>query len=68
VERPCRGWRAGENRDRDKDRALRVVDWFVTATSDRHYEILDRQLFDAGFVQQHILQRQVDPFTGVHRD
>jgi ketosteroid isomerase-like protein len=48
-------WRVGANRHRDKERALRVIDWFVGATTDRRYEILDRQLFDGGFVQQHIL-------------
>ncbi len=48
-------WKVGERRDRDKERALRVIEWFVAATTDRHYEVLDRQLFDGGFVQQHIL-------------
>ncbi len=48
-------WRVGAHRDDDKARALRVIDWFITATSERHYEILDRRLFDGGFVQQHIL-------------
>jgi ketosteroid isomerase-like protein len=48
-------WKAGEPRDRDKERALRVIAWFVNTTTDRRYEILDRQLFDGGFVQQHIL-------------
>jgi ketosteroid isomerase-like protein len=52
-------WRVGVRRDNDKARALRVIDWFITATTERHYEILDRQLFDggsvSGFVQQHIL-------------
>ncbi|MCW2663301.1 MAG: hypothetical protein JWP83_4453 [Mycobacterium sp.] len=52
-------WRVGARRDNDKARAMRVIDWFITATSERHYEILDRRLFDdgsvAGFVQQHIL-------------
>ncbi|BBX65897.1 ketosteroid isomerase [Mycobacterium saskatchewanense] len=48
-------WRVGARRDNDKARALRVIDWFITATTDRRYEILDRQLFGAGFVQQHIL-------------
>jgi ketosteroid isomerase-like protein len=48
-------WRVGSSRDRDKVRALRVIDWFVGATLQRHYEILDRQFFDGGFVQQHIL-------------
>jgi ketosteroid isomerase-like protein len=47
-------WKVGD-RDRDKDRALRVISWFVNTTTDRRYEILDRQLFDGGFVQQHIL-------------
>ena len=56
-------WRVGARRDPsktdDKARALRVIDWFITATTERHYEILDRQLFGdgsvSGFVQQHIL-------------
>ena len=47
-------WKVAD-RERDKDRALRVITWFVNATTDRRYEILDRQLFDGGFVQQHIL-------------
>ncbi|MCV7099445.1 nuclear transport factor 2 family protein [Mycobacterium palustre] len=52
-------WRVGAHRDPartdDKPRALRVIDWFVTATTERRYEILDRRLFDGGFVQQHVL-------------
>lgn len=48
-------WKTGELRDRDKERALRVIGWFINTTTDRRYEILDRQLFDGGFVQQHIL-------------
>jgi ketosteroid isomerase-like protein len=56
-------WRSGARRDPaksdDKPRALRVIDWFISATTERHYEILDRRLFDdgsvSGFVQQHVL-------------
>ena len=48
-------WRPGARRDDNKERALRVIDWFIGATTERSYEILDRQLFDGGFVQQHIL-------------
>lgn len=52
-------WRVGARRDPtksdDKARALQVIDWFITATTERHYEILDRQLFGTGFVQQHVL-------------
>jgi ketosteroid isomerase-like protein len=48
-------WKTGEDRTRDKERALRVITWFINRTTHRRYEILDRQLFDGGFVQQHIL-------------
>jgi ketosteroid isomerase-like protein len=52
-------WRVGARRDDDKDRALRVIDWFIDVTTERHYEILDRRLFadesTSGFVQQHVL-------------
>jgi ketosteroid isomerase-like protein len=52
-------WRTGSRPDPlrtdDKTRALRVIDWFISATTERHYEILDRRLFADGFVQQHIL-------------
>jgi ketosteroid isomerase-like protein len=52
-------WRPGARRDNDKARALRVIDWFISVTTQRGYEILDRQIFDgesgAGFVQQHVL-------------
>jgi ketosteroid isomerase-like protein len=48
-------WRVGARRDDGKPRALRVIDWFITATTERHYEILDRRFFEGGFVQQHLL-------------
>ena len=41
-------WRVGARRDDDKARALRVIDWFINVTTERRYEILDRQLFDDG--------------------
>ena len=47
-------WKVAD-RDRDGERALRVITWFVDTTTDRRYEILDRQFFGGGFVQQHIL-------------
>jgi ketosteroid isomerase-like protein len=53
-------WRVGAARDNDKVRALRVIEWFIGATTLRRYQILDRVLFDdgsvRGFVQQHILR------------
>jgi ketosteroid isomerase-like protein len=48
-------WRVGARRDDDKERALKVLRWFVGVTENRRYEVLDRQLFCDGFVQQHIL-------------
>ena len=53
-------WRVGAEGDDDKARALRVINWFIRITTQRRYEILDRQLFenesDRGFVQQHVLR------------
>lgn len=52
-------WRTDGRRDPttcdDKPRALRVIDWFLATTATRGYEILDRQVFENGFVQQHVL-------------
>ena len=48
-------WHAGDPKDNDRTRALKGIDWFNNATRERHYEVLDRQLFDGGFVQQHVL-------------
>jgi ketosteroid isomerase-like protein len=49
-------WRSGDSRDDDRVRALKVIRWFINVTTTRSYEILDRQVFDGGFVQQHILR------------
>ena len=48
-------WKSAEPQEQVKTRALRVIFWFMDATTERRYEILDRQFFDGGFVQQHIL-------------
>jgi ketosteroid isomerase-like protein len=48
-------WHSGDTRDSPRGRALKVIYWFIDRTTERHYEILDRQLFDGGFVQQHVL-------------
>ncbi|MCV7150334.1 nuclear transport factor 2 family protein [Mycolicibacterium pyrenivorans] len=48
-------WKSGDVRDNDHVRSVRIIAWFVDATVDRRYEILDRQVFDGGFVQQHVL-------------
>ncbi|VEG52906.1 ketosteroid isomerase-like protein [Mycolicibacterium aurum] len=48
-------WHSGDSRDNDHRRSVKIIDWFIRTTAGRRYEILDRQLFDGGFVQQHIL-------------
>jgi ketosteroid isomerase-like protein len=48
-------WHSGDAADNDRSRAMRVIAWFINRTSARHYDILERQFFDGGFVQQHIL-------------
>jgi ketosteroid isomerase-like protein len=48
-------WHAGDTRPSEKARAMRVIEWFVSATADRHYDVLDRRTFGGGFVQQHVL-------------
>jgi ketosteroid isomerase-like protein len=47
--------KSGDERDNDRRRSVRIIGWFIDSTTDRRYEILDRQVFDGGFVQQHIL-------------
>ncbi|MGV9796438.1 nuclear transport factor 2 family protein [Mycobacterium sp. NPDC003449] len=49
-------WHSGDTRDNARARALRVIDWFIDATGERHYQVLDRRFFDGGFVQQHVLR------------
>jgi ketosteroid isomerase-like protein len=48
-------WHSGDAEDNRRDRALKVIRWFMRRTVSRRYEILDRRFFDGGFVQQHIL-------------
>lgn len=48
-------WHTGDPKDNNRARALRVIGWFIDNTTARRYEVLDRQLFDGGFVQQHTL-------------
>jgi ketosteroid isomerase-like protein len=48
-------WHSGDPTDNEQARALRVIDWFINATTERRYEVLERQFFDGGFVQQHMI-------------
>jgi ketosteroid isomerase-like protein len=51
-------WHSGDLDDNERSRALKVIRWFMNVTTTRSYEILDRQFFDGGFVQQHVLRAQ----------
>lgn len=48
-------WHSGDPADNDRVQALKVIRWFMRRTTARRYEVLDRRMFDGGFVQQHIL-------------
>ena len=48
-------WHAGDERPSGKARGMKVIEWFVNATTDRRYDVLDRHFFPGGFVQQHRL-------------
>jgi ketosteroid isomerase-like protein len=48
-------WKSGDTRDNDHSRSVKIINWFITTTTDRRYEVLDRQLFEGGFLQQHVL-------------
>jgi ketosteroid isomerase-like protein len=51
-------WHSGDPKDNQRGRALKVIRWFMDVTTTRTYEILDRQFFDGGCVQQHLLRAQ----------
>jgi hypothetical protein len=36
--------------EKDRARALRVIHWFISRTTERRYEILDRTVFDGGLI------------------
>lgn len=48
-------WHTGDPKDNRRERALKVIRWFMDRTTTRRYDVLDRQFFDGGFVQQHVL-------------
>lgn len=54
--------------DNQRIRALKVIRWFMDVTATRSYEILDRQFFDGGFVQQHVLRARRSDAKGERSD
>ncbi|TQK31246.1 nuclear transport factor 2 family protein [Arthrobacter sp. SLBN-53] len=59
-------WHSGDATDNDRAQALKVIRWFLRTTAARRYEILDRQFFDGGFVQQHILHADASVGASIH--
>lgn len=59
-------WHSGDTRDSAKERAAKIIDWFINTTTERRYEVLDRQFFDGGFVQQHILHADSRNGRSIH--
>jgi ketosteroid isomerase-like protein len=59
-------WHSGDQHDNDRVLALRVIRWFMRVTTVRRYEILDRQVFDGGFVQQHVLHADGTNGESIH--
>ncbi|MGE2834781.1 nuclear transport factor 2 family protein [Mycobacterium sp. SMC-4] len=47
--------KTGDRRDNDRTRSVKIINWFITASTTRRYEVLDRHFFPGGFVQQHLL-------------
>lgn len=48
-------WTCFDDRVRDVDSALRVIEWLVGATTERRYEVGRRVEIDGGVLQQHVL-------------
>ncbi|CAM3288660.1 nuclear transport factor 2 family protein [Mycobacterium frederiksbergense] len=59
-------WHSGDPADNDREPALKVIRWFLRITTTRRYEILDRQFFDGGFVQQHVLHADATHGASIH--
>jgi len=49
-------WLTGGGRTHRKAGAVSIIGWLVAVTNDRHYDVLERQHFPGGFVQQHVLR------------
>ncbi len=61
-------WHTGDPKDNQRTRALKVIRWFMDVTATRSYEILDRQFFEGGFVQQHVLRARRADAQGERSD
>lgn len=56
-------WTCFDDRERDVDSSMGVLEWLVSNTTERHYEVTRRIAIDGGVLQQHVLRA-----TSTHRD
>ena len=52
-------WANFDGKARELDSSLRVLEWLVTNTTDRRYEIMRRVEIEGGVLQQHVLHATV---------
>jgi ketosteroid isomerase-like protein len=48
-------WTCFDEQERDVPGSMRVLEWLVGATSERHYEVTRRIEIEGGVLQQHVL-------------
>jgi ketosteroid isomerase-like protein len=48
-------WTCFDDRERDVDGSMKVLEWLVGATTERHYDISRRSEIEGGVLQQHVL-------------
>jgi len=51
----ARVWHNSDGKEQGVDENMRVLHWVDERLKNRKYEIVSRQAFDGGFVQQHVL-------------
>lgn len=56
-------WLAGGAGNQDKSGTVKIINRLISVTNDRHYDVLDRQQFDGGLVQQHLLHGTIHDGT-----
>jgi uncharacterized protein len=49
-------WTNFDDRESDREQALKVVGWLCGKLSDRRYEVRRRVVIDSGFLQEHVLR------------
>jgi len=48
-------WANFDDRERDADASMAVIEWLLGATTERRYEVLRRIEIEGGVLQQHVL-------------